>query len=173
MHGMRGGSWNTFSTNMRAANRFNDRVLGSAVGLRCARSPAAPTPDSVEPLRYVQVSGTLSHQGQPLEGRAVYVSAFDVRDTKGMDMPPPGMSPVEDLRFEASGELQQDFTIELPAGTSYLVFASLDDGTGADKEDYRSASGSGGLGRAAQNPVRVEGAVQGLTIDILVPPPTP
>ena len=168
---MRGGSWNTFSTNLRVANRFNDRVLGSAVGLRCVRSPTTPTLEEVEPLAYVTVSGTLTRGGKALEGTAVYVSAFDTRDTKGADMPPPGMSPVEDVRFTPSGEDAMPFTIELPAGAEYLLFAALDDGSGGDKEDYMAASGSGGMGRAVQNPVRVDGPVDGLTIDIQALPP--
>ena len=38
IHTLRGGGWNTFSTNMRSANRFHDLVMGSAAGFRCARS---------------------------------------------------------------------------------------------------------------------------------------
>ena len=51
VHVLRGGGWNTFSTNMRAANRFHDLVMGSASGFRCARSFVKQEYDDVEPLR--------------------------------------------------------------------------------------------------------------------------
>lgn len=173
LRSMRGGSWNTFSTNMRTANRFNDMVIGSAVGVRCALG-AEPTTEDVAAVPLVEVKGTLTHERGTVTGRAVYVSAFDLRDAKGADMPPPGMSPVADVRFDPTGEASQPFSIRLPRGATYLIYAALDDGSGADKDDYKSASGSGGMGRADQNPVSVEGPVEGITIRIeapLGPPP--
>ena len=170
LHGMRGGGWNTFSTNMRTGNRFNDLVIGSAVGMRCVQAAHEPVVEDVEPVTMAELSGTLSYAKGPIAGRALYVSAFDERDAKGADMPPPGMSPVADVRFEPSGQAEQAFTIQVPAGASYLVYAALDDGSGADKDDYKSASGSGGMGRAAQNPVQVDGDVEGLSIHIEAPP---
>ena len=172
LHVMRGGSWNTFSTNMRTANRFHDLVLGSAVGYRCARSKTEPLADEVDPLVLVSLSGTITRGSGKLQGRAVYVSAFDLRDAKGMPMPPPGMSPVAEVRLTPGGGDSQDFVLQVPKGLDLLVFASLDDGTGGDKEDYESASGSGGMGPAAQNPVRADAPVEGLTITIRpLPPP--
>ena len=170
LHAMRGGGWNTFSTNMRTGNRFNDLVIGSAVGMRCVSAAYEPVVEDIAPLEMADVSGTITYAKGAISGRALYVSAFDERDAKGADMPPPGMSPVADVRFDPNGQDTQSFTIQVPAGASYLVYAALDDGSGADKDDYKSASGSGGMGRASQNPVKVEAAIEGLTIAIEAPP---
>ncbi len=172
LHVMRGGGWNTFSTNMRTANRFNDLVIGSAVGMRCVSATSDPVVEDILPIQTVDVSGTITHAAGVIAGRALYVSAFDVRDAKG-GMPSPGMSPVADIRFEPSGTAEQTFTIQLPAGGSYLVFAALDDGSGGGKDQYETASGSGGMGPAKQNPVEVDGVVEGLTIHIEALPPPP
>jgi hypothetical protein len=171
-HVMRGGSWNTFSTNMRAANRFNDLVLGSAVGYRCVRSETTPTHDDVAPLVLVDVQGRVS-RATPIEGSALYITAFDALDAKGMQMPPPGTSPVAELRLVPNGKTEQSFTLAAPMGRSVLLFASLDNETGGDKDDYTPASGSGGMGPASQNPIAVDGPVEGITITLRAMPPGP
>ncbi|MFT5583983.1 MAG: sulfatase modifying factor 1, partial [Cognaticolwellia sp.] len=164
-HVMRGGGWNTFSSNMRVANRFSDLVLGSAVGVRCASGETVHQPDLVAPLELVSVSGTL-HRDQPFTGRALYISVFDAQDQRG-GMLPPGMSPIAELRLQPNGQTSQDFEIQVPSGGEILVFGALDDGSGAQKEGYHAASGSGGMGQT-ESPVLVEGAVSGLEIQVLV-----
>lgn len=171
-HVMRGGSWNTFSTNMRAANRFNDLVLGSAVGYRCVRSDTTPVHDPVDPLVLVEVRGAVT-RATPIEGAALYITAFDALDARGMQMPPPGTSPVAELRLVPNGETEQAFSLAVPKGRSVLLFASLDNETGGDKQDYMPASGSGGMGPASQNPIAVDGPVEGITITLRAMPPGP
>lgn len=160
-HVLRGGSWNTFSTNMRVANRFNDLVMGSAAGFRCARPTVAATPDDVQPLVLVTLSGTLAHQDGPLEGRAIYVTAFPADGAHG-----PGRSPVAELRLQPSGQRQQPFSIQVPVGGPYELSAALDAGTGGQKGQYVAASGSGGFGSAEGGPVQATADVDGLRIVI-------
>ena len=164
-HVMRGGGWNTFSSNMRVSNRFHDLVLGSAVGVRCAKGDTAHTPDPVEALELVSVSGTL-RRDEPFVGRALYISVFDAQDQRG-GMLPPGMSPITELRLAPNGERTQDFEIQVPRGGEVLIFGALDDGTGAQKEGYHAASGSGGMGQT-ESPVAVDGPVRGVEIQVLV-----
>ena len=71
VHVLRGGGWNTFSTNMRNANRFHDLVMGSASGFRCARAFSNSKYDDVEPLIFSSVSGSITSP-RPLSGRALY-----------------------------------------------------------------------------------------------------
>jgi len=170
MHVLKGGGWNTFSTNMRAANRFHDLVMGSATGFRCARSAVDPVPDPVDPLAMVSLTGTVTSARGAVAGRALYVTAFDVADTDARTgMLAPGRSPVAEVRLVPDGGAKQAFELRVPAGSSYIVSAALDDGSGGDKDDYISASGSGGFGPADQNPVRADGAVSGLSIRMLAP----
>lgn len=164
-HGMRGGGWNTFSSNMRVANRFHDLVLGSAVGVRCASGDTALQVDAVAPLELVPVSGVLTRDA-PFTGRALYISVFDARDQRG-GMLPPGMSPIAELRLEPNGKTEQPFEIQVPKGGEVLVFGALDDGSGAQKEDYHAASGSGGMGQT-RAPVAVDGPVTDVAIHVLV-----
>jgi formylglycine-generating enzyme required for sulfatase activity len=165
---LRGGSWNTFSTNMRAANRFTDLVMGSAVGVRCARPTVSAVPDGgVAPLVMVAASGTLRRSSGALSGRALYLTAFAAEDVDPQtQMLTPGRSPVAETRLSPGGGETQDFSFSVPMGGRYYIYASLDDGSGADKQDYIAASGSGGMGAAAQNPVTVDGPVSGLTITL-------
>lgn len=171
VHVLRGGGWNTFSTNMRAANRFHDLVMGSASGFRCARSFVEQQYDDVEPLKFSTLSGEISST-RPLTGRALYVSAFDAEDADSMGMLIPGRSPVAELRLTPNDQTTQSFDLQLPQGT-YIISAALDSGRGANKDDYVSASGSGGFGHAKQNPVTVAGPVSGVTIDLRSAPMMP
>jgi hypothetical protein len=164
-HVMRGGGWNTFSSNMRVANRFHDLVLGSAVGVRCASGETQHVADPVAPLELVSISGTLSRD-EPFQGRALYISVFDAQDQRG-GMLPPGMSPIAELRLEPNGRTSQDFEIQVPRGGEVLVFGALDDGSGAQKEGYHAASGSGGMGQT-ESAVPVDGPVSGVEIKVLV-----
>lgn len=167
---LRGGGWNTFSTNMRAANRFHDLVLGTAAGFRCARPTVEAVPDEVALLELVTLSGTLRHESGSLSGRAAYVSAFDAADADERGQLAPGRSPVAEVRLDPTGEDELAFSLQVPTGGPYLVQAAIDVGTGADKEDYVSASGSGGFGKADQNPVAAEADVSGLTVTLSSPP---
>ena len=169
MHVLRGGGWNTFSTNMRTANRFHDLVMGSASGFRCSRPTIQPLPDNIAPLTLSTVTGSISST-KALQGRALYVSAFDAADADENGMLAPGRSPVSEAKLVPNGETSQAFTIQLPTGGKYILSAALDAGTGAQKEDYISASGSGGFGHAEQNPVTIDGNRKGITISLQSPP---
>ena len=171
IHVLRGGGWNTFSTNMRTANRFHDLVMGSASGFRCARSFSTPTYDDVEPLIFSTVSGRISSP-RTITGRALYVSAFSAADADSRGMLIPGRSPVAEVRLTPNDSNEQTFTIDLPQGI-YILSAALDSGRGADKEEYVSASGSGGFGHAKQNPVTVKSAVTGIEIELRSAPMMP
>jgi hypothetical protein len=166
---LRGGGWNTFSTNMRVANRFHDLVLGSAAGLRCARPTAPGRPDAVAPLRLATVEGEVRAASGALAGRALYLTAFDAADADPRTgMLAPGRSPVAEARFTPTGGPSLPFSLQVPVGGAYLLMAALDDGSGADKDDYKSASGSGGFGQA-QGAVKVDGDVQGVSIELQRP----
>jgi len=167
LHVLRGGGWNTFSTNMRAANRFHDLVKGSATGFRCARPTVTPAYDGVEPLRTVTLEGHVSRDDAALVGRALYITAFDHADIDpATGLFAPGRSPVAELMLEPNGSQRQAFSLDVPAGAVYLVSAALDAGTGAQKDGYISASGSGGFGQATQNPVHADAPVTGLEISL-------
>jgi len=168
--GLRGGGWSTFATNMRVANRFQDLVLGSPTGVRCARPTVQSVPDPVEPLSLVTVSGTVTPARGPLIGRALYITAFDAADvdpTTGLLIP--GRSPAAERRLEPDGSARQPFTLEVPAGGTYRISAALDGGPGTGP-GFVAASGSGGMGEAGQNPVRADADVTGITIRLEAPP---
>ncbi len=171
VHVLRGGGWNTFSTNMRTANRFHDLVMGSASGFRCARTFTPSTFDDVEPLVFSPLSGTITSP-RPLSGRALYVSAFSASDADSRGMLIPGRSPVAEIRLTPNDAIEQPFTIDLPHGV-YIVSAALDSGLGANKEDYVSASGSGGFGHAKQNPITVKTSVANIQIEMRSAPMMP
>ena len=163
-HVLRGGGWNTFSTNMRVANRFHDLVMGSASGFRCARSFVPQQFDDVEPLIFSTLEGTISST-RPLKGRALYVTAFDAKDADSRGMLFPGRSPIAEMRLTPNNETSQPFSLNLPLG-SYIISAALDAGTGANKDDYVSASGSGGFGHAKENPITVQSPVKDIQIEL-------
>lgn len=168
VHVLRGGGWNTFSTNMRVANRFHDLIMGSASGFRCARSFVEQVHDDVEPLVFASVEGTISST-KPLTGRALYVTAFDANDADSRGMLIPGRSPIAETRLDPNNEQSQTFSLNLPHG-NYILSAALDAGTGAQKDDYVSASGSGGFGHAKENPIAVSATVTGINIELRAAP---
>ena len=170
---LRGGGWSTFSTNMRAANRFHDLVMGSATGFRCARPDADSVYDPVAPLALVSLSGSLTGtppgpdaEPTPLSGRAAYVTAFARSDLDPGGAPILGRSPVAEVRLEPDGSAQLDFTLRVPEGGTYVIQASLDDGSSGGP---MPASGSGGVGQL-KAPVVADADVEGLQI-VLAPPP--
>ena len=169
IHVLRGGGWNTFSTNMRTANRFHDLVMGSASGFRCARGEI-PNFDNVQPLEMVNLNGTV--YGAPsLKGRALYVTAFDAADADPNGMLAPGRSPVAELKIAPNGQKSQSFSLSVPKDRSYILSAALDGGTGAQKDDYISASGSGGFGQAKQNPIAAPKDAHNISITLMSGPP--
>jgi formylglycine-generating enzyme required for sulfatase activity len=174
-HVMRGGSWSTYSTNMRAANRFSDLLMGSAVGVRCARPETKPVADAVAPLEMVTVRGTVSSAGGALAGRALYVTAFDEADTEpASGRIAPGRSPVAEVRLVPDGSPRMAWALPVPRGARYRLSAALDGGAPVQaRPGFRSPSGSGGVGQAAQNPVRADADVDGVTIVIGSGPPAP
>lgn len=168
VHGLRGGAWNTFSANMRVANRFQDLVMGSAAGVRCARPTAASVPDAVSPLDLVAVRGEVARaDGAVLAGRALYVTAFDARDLDPTGMPIPGRSPLAEIRLEPNGAARQPFDLPVPRGPEVLLSAALDAGTSGPAAP---PSGSGGVGRL-DHLVRVDADLEGLRLLIAPLPP--
>lgn len=168
LHVLRGGGWNTFSTNMRVANRLSSNLEGSAVGVRCARSHTAGNVDPVEPLRTVELRGTITGGDGPLVGTALYVTAFDAADADPRSgMVAPGRSPVAETKLVPKGDASMTFTLAVPMNSTVLVSAALDAGTPTVKGGrWMAQSGSGGFGKADQNPVKTDMAVDGLTITV-------
>jgi formylglycine-generating enzyme required for sulfatase activity len=168
--GLRGGGWSTFATNMRAANRFQDLVMGSPTGVRCARPTVAATPDPVAPLELVEISGEVLPAEGTLRGRALYITAFDAADVDpATGMLVPGRSPAAEVRLTPGGGERQAFTLGVPAGGTYRLSAALDGGP-VQGDAFVAASGSGGMGEAEQNPVQADADVDGIRIRLQAPP---
>jgi hypothetical protein len=159
VHAMRGGAWDTFPVNMRVTNRFSDLVLGSTVGVRCARSQVEPVLSAVAPLQTVAVSGTITRVGGPLQGVALYVTAFSADDMQG-GLPTPGASPLAEARLAPNGQPSQDYTLAVPQGARVVLSASLDTGVSGPGP----ASGSGGHGQAA--PLLADGDAAGVNVEL-------
>ena len=157
---IRGGAFDTFSTNMRATNRMSTLVAGSRTGVRCARPTVSPVPDAVSVLDTVTFRGTVRNT-DALSGKAVYVTAFSVSDGQGTQVRP-GASPLAEVRMVPSGTQAQPFELEVPALGQVLLFASLDAGT---PEPGKPASGSGGVGRL-DGPVSTSADQADLTITL-------
>lgn len=175
-HTLRGGGWNTFSTNMRVANRMNAILEGSVSGVRCARFPGKGQADEVAPLVHGVISGQVrARPGSTLTGRALYVTAFDLRDMDrgpGGPSPSPGLSPAAQVKLAPSGQASQAFRLRAPRGTSYVLMASLDaDTTPQPKGSWAPPSSTGGVGQAEQNPVELTASVTGVTIQLHDPTP--
>ena len=145
-HALRGGSWSTFSTNMRAANRFHDLVMGSAVGFRCARPDVPSKPDPVTPVEMVTLSGEVTIAPLLLTGRALYITAFALDDMSPDGMPIVGRSPAAELRLTPNGKDTQPFKLRVPAADAYRISAALDAGSTDSSGGFVPASGSGGVG---------------------------
>ena len=173
IHVLRGGGWNTFSTNMRSANRFHDLVMGSASGFRCVRSSVQLQYDDIEPLELVLFEGEIqAGELNTLQGRAMYVSVFDAADADEKGMVAPGRSPVAEVKIQPNKKSSQKFEIEVPKGRAYFISAALDGGSGAQKDNYVSASGSGGFGRVEREIAGTENQ-KNLQIVLQKPPQMP
>jgi formylglycine-generating enzyme required for sulfatase activity len=150
-HVLRGGGWNTFSTNMRVANRFNDHLQGSATGFRCVYKGAAPVFEDVEPVAWVAAEVTVRRKdGRPLIGQLLTVTAFDVKDIDSASgMPAPGRSPLGETGMVPNGEASTRVSISMPAGSEVRFSAALNDGSAQGTP--MPAASSGGIGWAHQN----------------------
>lgn len=166
---LRGGGWNTFSTNMRNANRFTSNLEGSATGVRCAYGELNGRHDQVAEMVWVSLRGTVS-SSTPLRGPALMVTAFSAADADPQTgQLTPGRSPVAEVKLQPSGGLSQSFELEVPSG-DYLLMAALDGGAPQqDAEGFRASSGMGGFGRA-ESIVTAQEDVEGIQI-LLQPPP--
>jgi len=120
IHVLRGGGWNTFSTNMRAANRFTSVLEGSATGVRCATGGVVGEHDAVA----AYVTHRVEVQVEGAAGETVFLSAFDARDLDPSgDLPLPGRSPVAEKRLVVRpGSLP---FLQLPPG-DFLVMVAVD-----------------------------------------------
>ena len=173
---LRGGGWNTFSTNMRVANRMNAILEGSVTGIRCARSKTRGRPDAVVPVHYGTISGEVfGPDGGTLTGRALYVTAFDVRDMDrgpGGYTPGPGLSPAAQVKLAPSGKAQQTFKLRAPRGTRYVIMSSLDvDAPVQPGGSWAPPTSTGGVGQAEKNPVSLDKDAPGVVIRLGRPTP--
>ncbi len=157
LHVLRGGGWNTFSTNMRVANRLSSNLEGTATGVRCARVRAKGTYDEVAPLEVVTISGEVRGGEGPLVGAALYVTAFDASDADpATGAVAPGRSPAAEVRLTPNGASTVPFRLEVPVDGTYVVMGALDGGAPLQTNgQWVAQSGAGGMGRAEPNPVRV------------------
>ena len=104
--------------------------------------------DDIEPLEMILFEGEIqAGELKVLQGRAMYVSIFDAADADEKGMVAPGRSPVAEVKIKPNKKSSQKFEIEVPKGNTYFISAALDGGSGAQKDNYVSASGSGGFGR--------------------------
>jgi formylglycine-generating enzyme required for sulfatase activity len=170
---LRGGGWNTFSTNMRVANRFSDFIKGSATGFRCVKSGANPVTEAVAPMDLVAIRGTIRRSdGAIIAGRSLYITAFDAHETDPITgMPAPGRSPVAEANVPMTGVVVQPFSLMVPRGIAYRISAALDDGS-RSADPRAPASGSGGVGQADGGAIQADGPVDGISVS-LRPLPTP
>lgn len=169
---LRGGGWNTFSTNMRTANRFTSNLEGSATGVRCAYGAVAGTHDALPEQKWVKLSGRVQRTSGLLEGPALMVTAFDAADADPKTgRLAPGRSPVAELKLSPNGLASQNFELRLPAG-KYLLMGALDGGrTEQFQGQFTASSGLGAFGQA-QGIVQADSDVSNLVIS-LNPPPAP
>ncbi len=163
---LRGGAYNTFSTNLRVSNRMSSLVAGSAVGVRCARPTVEPSVDTPTPVATITLTGTLASD-TPLVGVAAYITAFAAQGDA--ESPPLGASPVAEVRLTPNGLRTQPFSLTVPAAGPVLVFGSLDVGQSLDGVPR---SGSGGVGRVS-GPVATTQDVDGLVVFLAPLPAAP
>lgn len=164
-HSLRGGAWNTFSTNMRISNRFSDHIHGSQIGARCVFEGGAPQVEDVPLLAWVDMNVDVRHKsGDPLNGRWLTVTAFDVGDLQPNGMPVLGRSPVSEAGVKPDGRTEQQLTLAVPDGVEVKISAALD--SGEARGGPGPAASSGGIGWAASS-VR---AADGVRVSVVVGP---
>ena len=142
--------------------------LDQPLGFAARASFTEQSFEDIPLLQQSTVSGTII-SGSALKGRAMYVSAFDARDADSQGRMAPGRSPMAELRLVPNGQKQQDFSMQLPHG-SHIISAALDGGTGAKKEDYVAASGSGRFRSRQRKSGSVTEAAPSITISLRPPP---
>jgi len=122
---LRGGAWNTFSTNMRVSNRFTSLLQGSATGFRCASGGGVGEHDSVKAFESHPVQVTLALPRNAGAGQ-IFVSAFDSEDLDPQTGAPIlGRSPVAEAVVGVDGSPSHDVRLSLPIG-QYRVMAVLE-----------------------------------------------
>jgi len=164
-HSLRGGAWNTFSTNMRISNRFSDHIHGSQIGARCVFEGGKPQVEDVPPLAWVDVEIDVRHKsGDALSGRWLTVTAFDVADLQPNGMPFLGRSPLSEAGAKPSGQAAQQLMLAVPDGVEVKISAALD--SGAVGGSPGPAASSGGIGWA-KSAVR---ATDGVRVSVEVGP---
>ncbi len=164
---LRGGGWNTLATNLRVSNRMSGLVEGSASGVRCVFGGATPSIESPPPPGWSKISGVVTRaDGQPLQGRALYVTAFSDQDAGPGGAPRPGASPISELKLSPTGT-SLPFSLSVPAG-QYRLMVALDDRPPEPAlAPWSPPAASGGLGQAGPVP----SGAQGLTLVLGPPPP--
>jgi len=149
-HVIRGGAWDTFSTNMRISNRFSDHLTGSSMGVRCVFNGATPTHEDIEAQAWSPVDVTVTmHDGQDISGRWLTVTAFDEADMGQHGMPIPGRSPVAEAGAKPANKAMQTITLALPKDGRFHIAAALDNGrTGGPAHGPAASSGGVGISKS-------------------------
>ena len=139
-----------FHQHAATANRFHDLVMGSASRIPMRASFGAGEADTVAPLEMVTLSGTI--YGSPSSERsAPCMSPLLMQATQ---------IPMECWHLVAlllqkhdsgSKQSRESFPSLFPKATRTSFPLHLDAGTGANKDDYISASGSGGFGQKTKS----------------------
>ncbi len=162
-HSLRGGAWNTFSTNMRISNRFSDHIHGSQIGARCVFEGGTPQTEDVPALAWVELVIDVRHKsGAALDGRWLTVTAFDVADLQRNGMPILGRSPVSEAGATPSGRPAQQLSLDVPEGVEVKISAALDSGKAGGGPG--PAASSGGIGWAASAVKAAEGVRVPVTV---------
>lgn len=162
---LRGGAWDTFSTNMRISNRFSDHIKGSSIGARCVFGGATPTVESVDPLEWVNVQLLVRMKnGEAISGRWLTVTAFHETDMDRSGLPKPGISPLSEGGVVPSGARNQTISLAVPKGERVRFSAALD--SGKAPSGPMPAAASGGIAWAEKGVV----AEDGVSITLMVAP---
>ena len=169
---LRGGAWDTFSTNMRASNRFNDHLKGSTVGFRCVTGPA-PVIETLAAVEWSKASLTVRNRsGKPVQGRWLVVTAFDALDIDAhTGLPAPGRSPLAEIGLVPNGEPSLSVDIEIPSGVPVRFSAALD--VGKKAQGVNPAASSGGIGWADRDYTAQGDAKTGITLQLAPLPAHP
>ena len=148
-HSIRGGGWDTFSTNMRISNRFSDHLTGSTIGVRCVFSGGTPTIEDIPALSWVNVTINVAMKSRvPISGRWLTVTAFSESDIGPMGLPAPGRSPVAEAGARPNGTDQQQIQLEVPEGQRLRFSAALDSGKSGNSPGPAASSGGVGITQA-------------------------
>jgi hypothetical protein len=129
---------------MRLSNRFSDHLKGSSIGARCVFKGGEPTIESVEPLEWVDVMLSVKmHDGSPVRGKWLTVTAFSEADMDPSGLPKPGISPISENGGTPNNTTLQTVVLSVPKGETLRFSAALDSGLGSGP---MPAASSGGIG---------------------------